>query len=304
MIGTTSAEYFSSISARERAWDRKFGKPRRREFFYSRSDHEIHPNDHIRLLDDFDRLIPFFCTENDFPVLRHPDLHLSNIFIDPTDLKITSILDWQGTRALPYSIHAGYPRFLSNNGEGVSRVRELDRLPDNFDSLDADEKEERQMAHIHRLSCQLYILATAKYNRRHFDALRQKVNPLRAEVVSRAGLPWNGDLVAFRGALLDVINNWGRFGEEPCPLQYSAVEIKQWMEENKEWSEASDLLKAFRTDLCINEEGWIASEVYEESAERNRLLRREITSTAEPELRKEMWRAWPFKDDDDLSEWK
>lgn len=250
-------------------------------------------------------MVPYICTEDDFPVLRHPDLHLWNIFIDPADLKITSILDWQGARALPYTIHAGYPRFLSNNGEGVSRVRELHKLPENFGSLDAHEREERQIAHVNRLSCQLYILATAKYNRRHFDALQQKVNPLRAEVVSRAGLPWNGDLVAFRTAILDIVSNWGRVaGQQPCPLQYSAAEVKRWTEEYNEWSEASDSLEAFRADLGINEEGWISSESYEESAERNRWLRREITATAESELQKEMWRAWPFKDHEDLSEWK
>lgn len=281
----------------------KFAKPRRREFFCSRSEHDIHPRDHIRLLDDFDKLVPYICTANDFPVLRHPDLHLWNIFIDPKDLKITSILDWQGTRALPYPIHAGYPRFLSNIGKGVSRVRQLDKLPDNFDCLDTDEKAERQITHIQRLSCQLYILATAKHNRAHFNALQQKINAVRFELVSRAGLPWNGDLVAFREAILDVIRHWEQFAEEPCPLNYSTAEVERWVEENKEWSEASDLLETFRADLGINEEGWIASDAYEESAERNRSLRWELTETAEPQLQKEMWKAWPFKDDNDLSEW-
>lgn len=153
-IGSTSREYFLSISDRERSWDMKFAKPQRREFFYSRSEHDIHPRDHIRLLDDFDKLVPHICTANDFPVLRHPDLHLWNIFVDPKDLKVTSILDWQGTRVLPYPIHAGYPHFLLNNGRGVSRVRQLDKLPDNFDSLDPDEKDERRVIfNDYRVNC-------------------------------------------------------------------------------------------------------------------------------------------------------
>ena len=213
-------------------WNRKFALPRRREHFYSRSDREIEPLDHIRLLDDFDKLVPYMCSENDIPVLRHPDLHLFNIFVNPIDLEVTGILDWQGTRGLPYTIQSGYPRVLSNDGKGVSRVRDLDRLPDNLDLLEPDEKESLQIAHTERLSCQLYVLANAKYNRPHLDILSQKVNYLRAEVVSRAGLPWNGDLVTFQNALVDIIDNWERFStDQLCPLEYSADEVAKWREE-------------------------------------------------------------------------
>jgi hypothetical protein len=59
-----------------------------------------------------------------------------------------------------------------------------------------------------------------------------------------------------------------------------------------------------RQGLGINEEGWIPSEFYEDSFQRNQELRWKITETAAEELQKEMWKAWPFKDDDDLSEWK
>ena len=39
------------------------------------------------------------------PTLLHPDLHMSNIFVDPTDpTKITGIIDWQGTSINPVSM--------------------------------------------------------------------------------------------------------------------------------------------------------------------------------------------------------
>jgi hypothetical protein len=235
--------------------------------------------------------------------MRHPGLALWNIVIDPDDLKITSILDWQGASVLPYPIQAGYPWFLSNDRKGVSEVRQLDKLPDNFDSLDKDEKVKLQVNHIDRLSCQLYILANAKYNRAHFNALQQMVNPCRAELVSRAGRPWNGDIVAFRRAILDVILHWELFAKEPCPLDYPLTNAKRWIEESEEWLEAEDSLRLFRDDLGINEDGWIATDEYNETAERNRYLRWEITKGAEPPLRKEMWKVWPFKDESDMSEW-
>jgi hypothetical protein len=307
ILGLSPSEYMLSISARERTWDLEFAKPRRREFFFSRSEHAIHPNDHIRLLGDFDKVVPYICPPRDdcVSILRHPDLRLENIFVDPTDFTITGIIDWQGTCALPFFKQAGYPRFLSNNGKGVSRLMELDKLPDHFDSLEPDEKEEIQYEHIRRLSCQLYVRSTAKHNLTHFKALARKINAVRAELLKRAGLPWDGDLVMFRSALLDVVEHWGEFsGDIPCPLKYCTTEVEHWKEEEKEWSEASDSLESFRQELGINEEGWIPSEFYGDRFQRNQELRWKITETAEEKLQKEMWKAWPFKDDNDLSEWK
>jgi hypothetical protein len=307
ILGLSPSEYMLSISARERTWDSECAKPRRREFLFSRSEHAIHPNDHIRLLDDFDKVVAYICPPRDdcVSIFRHPDLRLENIFVDPTDFTITGIIDWQGTCALPFFKQAGYPRFLSNNGEGVSRLMELDKLPDHFDSLEPDEKEELQYEHIRRLSCQLYLRSTAKHNLAHFKALAQKLNAVRAELLKRAGWPWDGDLVMFRSALLDVVEHWGEFsGDIPCPLKYRTTQVEHWKEEEKEWSDANDSLEAFRQGLGINEEGWIPSEFYEDSFQRNQELRWKITETADAELQKEMWKAWPFKDDDDLSEWK
>ena len=130
----------------------------------------------------------------EIPVLGHPALSLQNIFVDPVDLKITGILDRQGASVLPYSKHTGFPQFLSNNGKGVSEVTNFHKLPDNLDSLDPDERELQQIAHIQRLSCQLYILASVTYNRQHFEVLRGNKFPLLFELVYRASQSWNGEI--------------------------------------------------------------------------------------------------------------
>jgi hypothetical protein len=104
-------------------------------------------------------------------------------------------------------------------------------------------------SHIRRLSCQLYLHTTGAHNRIHFKALRQKTNAIRAELIKRVGLPWDGDLVMFRGALLDVMENWGKFSLDTCPLKYDMREIELWRVEEKEWLEASESLEAFRQEL-------------------------------------------------------
>jgi hypothetical protein len=258
------------------------------------------------LLDYYDKLVPYICPSqaNCISVLHHPDLRLENIFVDPKEFKITSIIDWQGTCALPLFKQIGYPPFLSNNGNGVSKLRELSKLPSNFDSLDADEKEQIKEAHIRRLACQLYIITTIKHNRVHFEALKMKNNALRAELLTRAGMPWDGDLVIFRGALLDILDHWKEFSSDEFPLEFFTETISRWRDEEKEWLEASDSLSAFRQDLGINEEGWVPAEYYAESFQRNQELRRAITETADVEFRKKIWKVWPFKEDEDISEWE
>lgn len=53
----------------------------------------------------------------------------------------------------------------------------------------------------------------------------------------------------FRGALLDVMENWGKFSLDTCPLKYDMREIELWRVEEKEWLEASESLEAFRQEL-------------------------------------------------------
>ena len=67
--------------------------------------------------------------------------------------------------------------------------------------------------------------------------------------------------------------------------------------------EASESIDAFRQELGINEEGWMLTELYEDSFRRNRELRRKLTDSAEDNLKNEVWKCWPFKDDDDDSDW-
>jgi hypothetical protein len=107
----------------------------------------------------------------------------------------------------------------------------------------------------------------------------------------------------FRAALLDVIENWRKFSSDTCPLKYSTQEAELWREEEKEWLDASESLEAFRQDLGINVQGWVCSEYYAESFARNQELRLKTTGAADDDSKNELWRVWPFKDDDDVSEW-
>jgi hypothetical protein len=56
--------------------------------------------------------------------------------------------------------------------------------------------------------------------------------------------------------------------------------------------------------LGINQEGWISSEFYEERFPRNQELRWNVTEMGEEEFKTEIWKIWPYKDDEDSSEWK
>lgn len=75
------------------------------------------------------------------PTIWHQDLHVENIFVDPTaPTKVTSILDWQSTEIAPLFVQARLPQFLEHEGpraEGLQRPR----LPPNFDALEPAEQQ-------------------------------------------------------------------------------------------------------------------------------------------------------------------
>ena len=89
-----------------------------------------------------------------------------------------------------------------------------------------------------------------------------------------------------------------------CPLQFHKKILAQFNSEIDEYNHVCDELESLRNLLTIDQQGWISNELFEEARKENQRLRKEFALQADPEERKELWAAWPFKDNDDTSEWK
>lgn len=303
-LGVRPESYLDAIGQRESAWSTTFGRPRHRQYFFSFSEEPIPPEDHISLLSQYRQVAPYlFPKEDDLatPALRHPDLHQGNIFICPESKQITGIIDWQGACILPFYMQVGFPA-LCRHETGQPQTLEKPKLNADFDNMSLEEQE-RATSKLRQEKANLYYTAaTCLKNKRHMRALKLPHLEMRKYLVAQAGLPWNGDLVNLRAALAGVQSKWKEFNQDSsCPITFTDEEIKAAMEESKDWNEASEILATARADMDIDEEGGTSIENYNYACARNLEWRMQMLNQATAEEKHQMWRIWPFKDNDDQS---
>ncbi|KAI9699639.1 MAG: hypothetical protein M1836_002673 [Candelina mexicana] len=303
--GDRSEDYLTSIGEREAAWTARFGRPRHREFFFSLSKREIDPEEHLALLSQYDKVAPYLIPKQEdltCPTLRHPDLHQSNIFICPQSKQILNIIDWQGASVLPFVVQAGYPA-LCDHDMRYQQSMQRPRLSDEFDKMSPGEQQEALMKLKHEQANLYYTAATGLKCKRHLRALRLPHLAIRQDLIRKAGMPWNGDLVALRRTLVEVQLKWDELNEgQRCPIAFSDKEIEVAIEEGNEWNEAAENLATIRKSLGIDEEGGVEVANYDLACGMNREWRLQLIRSASVDEREQAWRIWPYKDDNEDSE--
>ena len=302
--GTCAENFLRSIGKREAAWTIQLAQPRHRQFFFSFSQQKIEPQDHITLLSQFKRVAPYLKPKQEdlgSPTLRHPDLHQSNIFICPKSKQILSVIDWQGAAILPFFVQAGYPALCDHDSRRPQSL-EKPKLSEDFDKMSSEEQENALMKFKHEQANLYYTAATGLKSERHMRALRLPYLDMRQYLIKQAGMPWDGDLVNLRAALVGVFSRWNELvgkEQQPCPISFTSEEVQIAMEESKEWNEAAEMLATIRDNLDIDGEGGTDPENYDFACELNREWRMQMFEEAKVDEREVAWRIWPFKDDDE-----
>ncbi|KAI9680618.1 MAG: hypothetical protein M1817_004058 [Caeruleum heppii] len=297
-------DFLTSIGKREAAWTAQLGQPRHRQFFFSVSEQQIEPKDHIALLSQYGLAAPHLIPKQEdlsSPTLRHPDLHQSNVFLCPQSKQILSIIDWQGAAILPFFTQSGYP-VLCDHEPGRPQSLEKPRLSESFDEMTLEEQEKALLKLKHEQANLYYTAATGLKCERHLRALRLPSLEMRQYLITQAGMPWDGDLVNLRAALVGVHSKWTDLvGDHPCPISFTDDEMRIAMQESKEWNEAAEILATIRDSLGIDGEGGTDPENYDRACMLNREWRMQMLKEAKAEEREQCWRIWPFKDDDEDS---
>ena len=236
------------------------------------------------------------------PTLRHPDLHQANIFLCPRSKQILSIIDWQGTAILPFFVQSGYPA-LCDHEPGRRQTLEEPKLSDNFDKMDSEKQGKALLQLKHEQANLYYIAATGVKCKRHMRALRLPYLEMRQYVIKQAGMPWDGDLVNLRAALIRLYLKWNDVvGEYPCPISFTDDEVQVAMQESKEWNEVAEVLVTIRNTLGIDGEGGTDPENFARACFLNREWRMQTLNRAKAEERERCWQIWPFRDNEEDSE--
>lgn len=304
VTGIRPEDYLTSISKREAAWTVQYGQPRRRQFFLSFSEQKIEPKDHISLLSQYGLVAPYIIPKQEdltSPTLRHPDLHQSNIFLRPQSTDIIGIIDWQGASILPFFFQSGFPVFCDRDPERP-QLLERPKLSENFEEMSAGEQEEALINLKHDQANLYYTAATGLKCQRHLEALRLPYLQMRQYLVKQAGMPWDGDLVNLRAAMVGVYLKWADLvGDRTCPISITEEEVRSAIQESREWNEAAEMLTTIRDTLGIDGEGGTDPENFDRAAALNKEWRMQMFKEAKAEEKERCWQIWPFKDDGDDS---
>ncbi|KAF2171727.1 hypothetical protein M409DRAFT_63333 [Zasmidium cellare ATCC 36951] len=177
----------------------KFGRPllpfsrmRRETFSLERQDPGTHIDSLGRYLQIAEHLIPKDSQGLLQPVVRHPDLRPSNIFVFD-DFSIASLIDWQHSTVQPLFLQAGIPSMFNNSHDAASRSWETLRLPSDLDDMSKEEKTEQLgIFRDRQLHCD-YIAQTAQINATHFKALKYPYASFRRRLHRLSGDCWQGD---------------------------------------------------------------------------------------------------------------
>ncbi len=137
------------------------------------------PEDMLDLLDRYLRLAPAMVppptpADTHSSTLCQPDLHLDNVFVDPKSKKITHVIDWQAAAALPLFYQCSVPTMFRHRGPVSDDMSIWPKHPENYSSLEQDEKEE--IDNLIRSEClhKYYLAITHNKNPRHWAALQSQ----------------------------------------------------------------------------------------------------------------------------------
>ena len=155
----------TAVATRELQWIAGFGTPHIHDHPNRILPGQGNRQDHIDCLSAYECLIPMLLSDShdeNRPVLWHPDLHASNIFVQPVEegkmlaaisLSVSSIIDWQGTWIGPAFLQMKVPPLYRM--DGVPPGRQSPVLPDTI-GLSDSEKERVKMVHQRRLQHKLF----------------------------------------------------------------------------------------------------------------------------------------------------
>lgn len=198
------------------------------------------------------------------PVIRHPDLRPSNIFVSD-DYEITSLIDWQNATVLPLFLQSGIPDDLDNSGS-ASGCLEIPQLPNDISALGEDSRPEQLELFDKQSLHHIYMTETSKINPTHYEALTLPFSIGRRKVYDLSSSPWQGDNIPLRSSLIFIKQQWSHLSatsNEPCPITFGEDEEQECVRFDELEQKAVEQLEDSMEMLGLGPEGWVSNENYE-----------------------------------------
>lgn len=218
------------------------------------------PENHIRLLEKYLAVAPYLLDVDERLVrsaLWHTDLHSSNLFVDGEG-HITAVIDWQESWAGPLMLQAKASPLVNYEGEILLK------RPENFHTLDDEQKAQVKKQISKSTLLQLYLLEIKERNRglaEVFDLDHGKTRRMPFEFVANT---WDNDILPFREALINVERHWEElYANKSCPIHFSEAELRNHSQDTEGWNDVQDFFD--HIDPLVKRDGWTHIETYDEA---------------------------------------
>lgn len=302
----SAEDYMKAVASREREWIARFGTPHILDDPNRVLPGQGNREDHTNWLSLYITLIPALIPplqEQKRPVLWHPDLHASNIFIRSSEkegkispaipLMPSSIIDWQGAWIGPAFLQLKVPPLYRMDDVPPGRL--LPALPDGFDSLSGSEKETVERIHQQRIRHKLFEVTAFPPAILDMEAREERVY-----LEDLAQATWKCGLIPFRMALYDVFQHWQKIVPgENSPVQCSPVELEGLESHRATWLQHQELSEQLDREFNLGEYGYVKGD-YNDFEKVRLALRKKKLEYIEQEKDNEARRIrsflWPYRD--------
>ncbi|KAF2872593.1 hypothetical protein BDV95DRAFT_628206 [Massariosphaeria phaeospora] len=238
------------------------------------------PVEYVSLLERYLELVPHLSPAPVQTSLSHPDLHLDNIFVDPSTKQTTCIIDWQSASVSEPFFQHKVPRLLLPVGPNA---------PDATDYAD-------KTADLYSYYQQL----TRSKNEQHWTMMALQNSSLLTKPSSLLCGAWSrNDVFSFRHALIHIAAQWGETASAngPCPIQFTDKELEHHSEEMELVEGLGEVLHQLQDDNLIPLGGMVPREYYEQALNINNAVKTMFVDMAESESQRVLYsRLWPYQD--------
>lgn len=166
----------------------------------------------------------------------HSFLDPENVFVEPEDpVKVTAIIEWQGTEIAPLIAHNIKPEFINHEGPQATSLEEP-RLPENFEQLPESEQKQVQDLWTRQSLVFLYNTLMSKSSSAIWQSLQFQETPeylflLFARMILLEGeAPYRKMVFDFLDSHPKVAEGGNAAGSEPRDRLFALIQERESIE--------------------------------------------------------------------------
>lgn len=208
------------------------------------------------------------------PVLWHPDLHRSNIFVsNQAPYSLIGLIDWQYAGISPFFTHTMLPKAFAYDSGRVQFVPDSPRqpLPSNFADLSEEEKKLTLDDQFDAAMRTLYEHIMKGNVPQHIMHTNPGANILMGPYAAYPAT-WADGLGKMKYTLALLQYEWDAVApsETECPYNFSEEEVEKIIAEANRISTYDEKVECVGQELKEQGDGWVPNELYEVAMMKNK----------------------------------